>query len=103
MKHFDIKPQPTTGLESFTFWLNDITSKFVADSMVKKKIEVKDPPPQVGDLMIQWFTENAQAEQSGEIVTIERWTGDFWEQHNLDAHSTLRDLDRLNEELGGEL
>ncbi len=102
MKYFDIKPQPTTGLGSFTFWLNDITSKFVTESITKKKIEVQDPP-QVGDLIIQWFTENAQAEQSGEIVTIERWTGDYWEQHNLDAHSTLRDLDRLNEELGGEL
>ena len=102
MKYFDIKPQPTTGLRSFTFWLNDITSKFVTESITKKKIEVQDPP-QVGDLIIQWFTENAQAEQSGEIVTVERWTGDYWEQHSLDAHSTLRDLDRLNEELGGVL
>ena len=102
MKYMDLKPQPTTGLESFTYWLNDMTSKFVTESITKKKIEVQDPP-QVGDLIIQWFTENAQAEQSGEIVTIERWTGDYWEQHNLDAHSTLRDLDRLNEELGGEL
>lgn len=103
MKYMDLKPQPTTGLESFTYWLNDMTSKLVADSMVKKKIEVKDPTPQVGELRIQWYTELAQAEQSGEIVTVEIWDGDGWVQKGLDAHMTVEDLDRLNEELGGEL
>lgn len=98
MKYMDLKPQPTTGLESFTYWLNDMTSKFVAD--VGKKIEIT---PQVGELRIQWYTELAQAEQSGEIVTVEIWDGDGWVQKCLDAHMTVEDLDRLNEELGGEL
>ena len=96
--YFDIKPQPTTDLETFSQWTNHFTAKLVSD--VGKKIDIL---PEVGELRIQWYTELAQAEQSGEIVTVERWDGYGWEQHGLDAHMTVEDLDRLNEELGGEL
>ena len=98
MKYMDIKERPTTGLEVFSHWTNHYTAKLVSD--VGKKIDIL---PEVGELRIQWYTELAQAEQSGEIVTVERWNGDGWEQHGLDAHMTVEDLDRLNEELGGEI
>lgn len=39
--YMDIKPQPTTGLDSFSYWLNDMTSRLVSDSYIKKNIEVK--------------------------------------------------------------
>ena len=98
MKYMDLKPQPTTELETFSHWTNHFTAKLVSD--VGKKIEIL---PEVGELRIQWYTELAQAEQSGEIVTVERWNGYGWEQHGLDAHMTVEDLDALNEKLGGEL
>lgn len=98
MTYLDIKPQPTTKLEQFNHWTNHFTAKLVSN--VGKKIEIT---PQIGELRIQWYTELAQAEQSGEMVTVEIWDGYGWEQKGLDAHHTLEDLDRLNEELGGKL
>lgn len=98
MTYMDIKPAATTELEQYIDWTNYLTARLV--SSVGKKIEIT---PEIGELRIQWYTELAQAEQSGEIVTVEIWDGDGWVQKGLDAHHTLEDLDRLNEELGGEL
>ena len=100
MKYMDLKPHTEDRLEMWSRWTNDATAKLVG--IVGKKIEI-NKQPQVGELRIQWYTELAQAEQSGEIVTVERWNGYGWEQHGLDAHMTVEDLDALNEKLGGEL
>lgn len=44
MKYMDIKPQPTTKLEVFDYWMNDMTSQFVtATYSGGRKIEVKEP------------------------------------------------------------
>jgi len=59
--------------------------------------------PELGELRVKWYTIQAHAEQDGELVTVERWNGIEWEQHGLDAHMTVEDLDNLNQELGGEL
>jgi len=98
MTYMDIKPAATTELEQYIDWTNYLTARLV--SSVGKKIEIT---PEIGELRIQWYTELAQAEGCGEIVTVERWNGYGWEQHGLDAHMTVEDLDNLNRELGGEL
>lgn len=51
-----------------------------------------DGTPPVGELRIKWYTNEAHAEQCGEIVTIERWNGYGWRQFGLDAHDTVQDL-----------
>ena len=58
--------------------------------------------PELNELRIKWYTAEAHAEQSGEIVTVERWEGDGWYQYGLDSHSTVQDLLELNYELGGK-
>lgn len=58
--------------------------------------------PQIGELRIKWYTTVAHAEQSGEIVTVERWNGDGWEQYGLDAHSTVEELLTLEEILNAK-
>jgi hypothetical protein len=98
----DIKPAPTTELEQYLDWTNYLTARLV--SSVGKKIEVTEvsDKPEIGELLINWYQE-AFDEQCGEFVTVERWNGDGWEQHGLDVHMTVEDLDNLNRELGGEL
>lgn len=94
----DIKPKTDDRLEEWNRWANDTNSKLV--SIVGKKITVTNDDK---DLRVNWYTSEAHAEKCGEIVTIERWNGDGWDLFGLDADMTLEDLDRLNEELGGEI
>ena len=51
-----------------------------------------DGTPDIGETRIKWYTTEAQAEQCGEIVTIEKWNGYTWKQFGLDAHDTVQDL-----------
>jgi hypothetical protein len=99
VKYFDFKPATTDRLEDFERWANDMRSRFT--DAVGRKIEVRTLP-EVGETRVQWYHE-AFSESDGEFVTVEVWDGDSWRQHGLDVHMTLEDLDRLNEELGGEL
>jgi hypothetical protein len=39
--YMDIKPRPATGLDSWSYWLNDMTSRLVSDSYARKNIEIK--------------------------------------------------------------
>lgn len=48
--------------------------------------------PELGELRIKWYTNQAQAEQDGEMVTIEKWDGYGWNQYGLDANMTVQDL-----------
>lgn len=51
-----------------------------------------DGTPSVGELRIKWYSAQVQADGSGELVTIEKWDGQYWQQYGLDAHSTVQDL-----------
>lgn len=57
--------------------------------------------PPLGEVKVQWYHE-AFIDGIGEFVTVERWNGNYWEQHGLDVHMTVEDLLNLNEELGGQ-
>ena len=67
----------------------------------KKNIQpLIDSEHEDGELRIKWYTSQAQAEEDGEIVTVERWNGEGWEQFGLDAHDTVQDLFDLEWKLG---
>ena len=55
--------------------------------------------PYLGEIRTHWYQE-AFTDKVGELVTVERWNGQEWEQHGLDVHMTVGDLTELNERLG---
>lgn len=54
--------------------------------------------PYLGEVKTTWYQE-AFTDEVGEFVTVERWNGQVWEQHGLDVHMTVEDLQELSEEL----
>lgn len=69
------------------------------DAEHEARHELFKPRPIDGGLRIKWYTAQAQAEQCGELVTIEQWDEEAqgWAQHGLDAHDTVQDLIELKE------
>jgi len=65
-----------------------------SESEHEARHELFKPRPIDGELRIKWYSQEVQAEQCGELVTIEQWDEEAqgWTQHGLDAHSTVQDL-----------
>lgn len=78
----------------------DVWSNPLQNWFDKNLAEFIDQKPEIGDLRIEWFVSEAMAEEDGEIVTVERWNGEGWEQFGLDAHDTVQDLFDLEWKLG---
>lgn len=78
----------------------DVWSNPLQNWFDKNLAEFIDKKPEIGELRIHWFVTEATAEENGEIVTVERWNGEGWEQFNLDAHDTVQDLFNLEWKLG---
>jgi hypothetical protein len=70
----------------------DVYEAPLKDWWTKNLQPLIDGTPEVGELKIKWYTAEAQAEQNGEIVTIEKWDGYGWRQYGLDAWHTVQDL-----------
>ena len=91
--------QPRTGLDKMFYH-----SMAELDRLLKPrvtKIEVQEyQEPEIGELRINFFVDEAIAEDDGEIITVEKWDGTGWLQFNLSAYDTVQDLLDLEEKLG---
>ena len=85
--------QPDVYEKPFQKWFDNNITALLDRSFVAPKHEI-------GDLRINWYTVEAEFDQDGEIVTVERWNGSNWEQFGLDAHDTVQDLFDLEWKLG---
>ena len=85
--------QPDVYEKPFQKWFDNNITAILDKPYAKKDREI-------GEVRIKWYTVEAEAEQDGEIVTVEKWNGLFWEQFNLDAHDTVQDLFDLEWKMG---